>query len=232
MVTITDTNVISPMVFDPLQGFYPASTAARLAQAPYRTVKLWDKKGIVTPVVQWVDDLGKETFGYTFEGLVYLRLIRMLRDMEHPFPLRKVIATIAYLRKNFGPPGRAWADARIVSKHNDMWVTRPVVASASRAGQMPFKQWLGREFEAFTEREDALLIPFQFTRWVEIKPVIRNGMPVVKGTGIETATIHAAFNRGLDTREVKSQYPFLTPAQINHSEEFERFLDTRAALQP
>ncbi len=221
---------IEPVTFDPAQGFYPPLLAARLAQLPRQTLALWNKKGIVPPAVSWTNEQGNETPGYNFEGLVYLCLIRMLRDMKPPFPLRKVVSTVEFLRKNFGPPGPKWVEARIVSNGQDLWIMRPVVASASQAGQMPFKEWLGREFQLLSQREDALLIPHRFLRWVEIKPALRNGMPVVKGTGIETALVHAAFNQGLTARDVKSRYPFLSVPKIEHSEGFERYLDDHLAL--
>lgn len=230
LAKVAERNPAGFPAFDPLEGFYPPSTAARLAQVPKQTMGLWDKKGIVPPTVQWVNEQGEETSGYTFEGLVYLRLIRMLRKMTPPFPLRKVVSTVDYLKTHFGPPGPKWVEARIVSDGNALWIQKPVLAAASRAGQMPFKEWFVREFELFGQREDALMIPLGFLRWVEIKPALRNGMPVVKGTGIETGIIHAAFHQGLTVGDVKSWCPFLTPSQISHSEGFEKFLDAQEAL--
>ncbi|MBI4310186.1 MAG: DUF433 domain-containing protein [Chloroflexi bacterium] len=214
----------------PNLGFYDASTAARLAQVPVRTVRSWDRNGIVPPIVEWVDERGETTYGYTFEGLVYLRLIRMMRELHPPFPLRKVVSTVKFLRENYGPPSPKWVEAQIVSDGNDIWVLNPVTASASKSGQIPFKKLFEREFALLAEREDAILIPHRFLRWVEIKPGVRNGMPVVRNTGIETSTIHAAFAQNLTAQEIKSRFPFLTVPQLIHTEEYEEFLDTQLDL--
>jgi len=228
--TVRD-NVIqfSAPPFDPSQGFYLRPSAARLARVPLPTLRLWDKKGIVPPTVCWTGGQRTDAFGYTFEGLVYLRLIRMMRETERPFPMRKIVDTIKYLVTQFGPPGPKWVEARIVSDERDLWIQQPVVAAASRSGQMPLQVFFDQEFALFGEREDALLIPGEFMPWVEIKPALRNGMPIIRGTGIETAIIHAAFNQGLTTSALRRRYPFLTVPQINHSEGFEAFLDNPEA---
>lgn len=212
---------------DPGEGFYPKAIAARLARVPTPTLGLWDKKGIVPALTRWTDERGKESYGYTFEGLVYLRLIRLLRSMQPRFPMRKVIDTVKWLVDTVGPPSLKWADARIVSDQRDLWIRHPVIAAASRSGQMPFPGFVlfDQEFERFAERQDALLVPNTFMRWVSIEPSLRNGMPVIKNTGIETATIHAAFRQGLTTQDVKRRYPFLREPQIRHSERYELSLD-------
>ncbi|MDP3063089.1 MAG: DUF433 domain-containing protein [Chloroflexota bacterium] len=232
MATMTEVRGAGSPDFDPTQGFYSRSTAARLARVPQRTVTLWDRHGIIPPIVQWVNEQGKEIPGYTFEGLVYLRLIRMLREMKKPFPLRKVVETVTYLRTIYGPPSPRWVEAKIVSDGKNLWVQHPVIAVASRAGQMPLKEFFRAELGRMAQRQDALLIPLDFMRWVEIKPALRNGMPVIKGTGIETSIIHAAFNQGLTVPNIKSRYPYLSPPQISHSERFEQFLDAQEALAP
>ena len=209
------------------QGFYSKATAARLTRVPISVLRRWDKIGIVSPKTLWTNEQGKESYGYTFEGLVYLRLIRMLREMKPPFSMRKVVDTVSYLVDMYGIPGPRWVDARIVSDGRELWVRQPVTAAASRSGQMPLARFVyfDREFEVFARRADAVLIPWSFMRWVEIRPTLRNGMPVIKNTGIETAIIHAAFRQGLTAGDVRSYYPFLTIPQIRHSEEFELSLD-------
>ncbi len=228
MATITGNgSSLSIPTVDPDNGFYPKATAARLARIPTQTLGSWDKKGIVPAITLWADERGKESHGYTFEGLVYLRIIRMLRAMDKPFPMRKIVETVRWLVDNYGPPGPDWAEARIVSDRIDLWVRQPVTAAASRAGQMPLSNvvFFEQEFEMFEEREDALLIPLDFMESVEIKPSLRNGMPVIRDTGIETAIIHAAFRQGLTVADVKRRYPFLKEPEIRHSERYELFLD-------
>ncbi len=227
LATIDDLIQFPNPVFDPSLGFYPRATAARLARVPLHILRRWDKDGIVPATVCWTTGQDADVLGYNFESLIYLRLIRMLREMERPFPLRKIVETVKYLMTQCGPPGPKWVEARIMSDRHNLWVQYPVLAAANRGGQtLMHRAFLfDQQFALFAERADALLIPREFLRWVEIRPAVRNGMPVVKGTGIETAVIHSAFGQGLTASDIRGRYPFLTLPQINHSEGFEAFLN-------
>ena len=70
------------------QGFYSRREAARLARVPLATASQWSTKGIVVPTTKWIDEDDNEIQGYSFEGLVYLRLVRLLRVKKHPYASR------------------------------------------------------------------------------------------------------------------------------------------------
>jgi len=226
-------NVAESPAFDPRQGFYPRDIASRLADVSRKTMAEWDKKGIVPALIHWTDPRGRETPAYTFEGLVYLRLIRLLRQQKNSVPMRRIIVAVEYLVEKFGPPGPEWEGARIFSDGKRIWVDKPTLVSASDGGQIGSEVLLGKEFARFRARADALLVPEDFLEWVEIQPSLRNGMPVVRGSGMETRIIHAMFNQGMNERDVKASYPFLSLTQIRHGEGFEKYLDDRKlALAP
>ena len=209
------------------QGFYSRKEAARLARVPPATVSLWNTKGIVVPTSTWIDENDKETQGYSFEGLVYLRLVRLLRTQD--FPMRAVVHAVNHLKDVFGPPGPRWEDARIFADGRDIWVDHKdnwEVTSASRRGQKAAQVLLGSEFALLKERADALLVPSDFARHVQVDPGIRNGLPVVRETTIQTATIHSLHGNGLTYRRIGEYYPHLSRLQIVRANRFEQFLDS------
>ena len=94
-------------------GFYTRAEAARIARIPRRTLDAWRQKRIVLESIEWENEEGKREVGYTFDALVYLRLIRMLR--ENNIVLRKAVHAVSELTKRFGPPSPAWQSVRIFS---------------------------------------------------------------------------------------------------------------------
>ena len=208
------------------QGFYSRTEAARLARVPLSTVSQWSTKGIVVPTSKWIDEDDKEVEGYSFEGLVYLRLVRLLRTQD--FPMRAVVHAIDHLRDVFGPPSPNWEEARIFSDGRDIWVAHKDtwgVTSANRKGQKVAQVLLGPEFALLKQRADALLIPSEYKKYVEVDPRIRNGHPVVRKTTIQTATIYRLHETGRTYKRIHEYYPHLSRTQIVRANQFEQFLD-------
>jgi uncharacterized protein (DUF433 family) len=192
-------------------------------------VSLWSTKGIVVPTSKWIDEDDKETQGYSFEGLVYLRLVRLLRTQD--IPMRAVVHAVNHLKDVFGPPGPRWEEARIFTDGRDIWVDHKDtwgVTSASRRGQKAAQVLLGTEFALLKERADALLVPSHFARHVEVDPGTRNGLPVVRETTIQTATIHSLHGTGLTYKRIGEYYPHLSRTQIVRANRFEQFLDSES----
>ena len=157
---------------------------------------------------------------------MYLRLVRLLRTQD--VPMRAVVNAVNHLRDVFGPPGPSWEEARIFADGRDIWVDHKDtwgVTSASRRGQKAAQVLLGSEFALLKERADALLVPNNFARHVEVDPAIRNGLPVVRKTTIQTATIHSLHGTGLTYKRIGEYYPHLSRTQIVRANQFEQFLD-------
>ena len=210
-------------------GFYSRKEAARLARVPFTTVSHWSARGIVVPTSKWINEDGKEIEGYSFEGLVYLRLVRLLRKQK--FPMRSTVSVVKYLKDVFGPPGPKWEEARIFSHGRDIWVDHKdtwEVTSANRRGQKAAQMLLGPEFALHKKRADALLVPNNYAQCVEINPKIRDGFPVVCKTTIQTETIYRLHQTGLTYHQIGEYYPSLSYVQINRANEFESFLDNES----
>ncbi len=60
-------------------GFYRPADAARYARLPRQRLDAWRREGIVRPTLEADYDEEGESAGYSFDALVYLRVVRMLR---------------------------------------------------------------------------------------------------------------------------------------------------------
>lgn len=206
-----DARVSAPAPADDATAFYTPAEAARLARVPRHRISAWKRQGIVFPTVYVTDVERHLTAGYTFETLVYLRLLRMLRDQGIVLP--KAVETVHHLRERFGPPGADWENARIFVQDSDVCVEGKdewELTISTRGGQKAASLRFGAEFAGLRERADALLIPRQFRSTVEIDPEIRSGLPVVRRATMQTAVLHALRQRGQSLRAVQAAYPHLS----------------------
>lgn len=211
-------------------GFYTAAEAARIARVPRARVAAWRREGIVLPTVHAITDTDGEDIGYTFEALVYLRLLRLLREQR--VPLIQAVKAIKHLRDRFGPPGPAWEDARIFVANGEVMVEARDewdVTVATRGGQRVATPLMGEAFERMRGRADALLVPEPFLPTVEIDPRIHSGLPVIRGTTIQTSVVYHLYQREQDPARVRAYYPWLSPDQVAGAVAFEQSLDAAAA---
>jgi len=207
-------------------GFYTPAQASRIAMVPEWTLSSWRRQGVIIPSADWHDEQDRSYTGYTFETLVYLRLVRLLRDNR--ITLLKAVEAVKSIRDRFGPPGRRWAEVRIIPDngeafvyHADEWST----TVATRHNQRVAEALLGKEFELLKDRIDALLIPQQYMAFVEIDPAIRNGLPLVYGTSMLTSVIHKLVAHGQTYGAIRYMYPFLPLDKISGADQYEIFLD-------
>lgn len=208
-------------------GFFTPAEASRIAQVPQWTVNSWRRGGIVIPSVEWIDELDKVHIGHTFETVVFLRLIRMLRDKS--ITLLESVKAVNQLRRRFGVPSKKWFNVKIwvaakdvfVNDYRDGWDSTVLTKGHQKVAEFFF----GEEFRLLKDRADALLIPEQFMQYVEIDPAIKNGLPIVLGTSVTTSLIHKLRQRKCNYRDIHDMYPFIPRNKIIGAEKYEIFLD-------
>ncbi len=208
-------------------GFYTPIEASRYAQVPIWTVHSWRRHGIIIPSVEWTDEIEKVHIGHTFETVVFLRIIRLLRDKGTS--LLTAVSAVKNMRERLGTPSERWADAKffvrnkeiILSDNTDGWEYTVVTKRNQKVAELLF----GDEFKRLKERADALLIPEQFMDYVEIDTLIQNGLPIIFDTSILTRTIHRLCHQGYKHQDIHDMYPFIPLSKIRGSEEYELFLD-------
>ncbi len=89
----------------------------------------------------------------------------------------------------------------------------------------------GEVFEELREgdEEASIIVPPQFRKYVQVKPEIMGGEPVIRDTRIPTATIVALLaNHDID--ELKKLYRRISPDKIEKAIEYERYLDRQVAI--
>jgi uncharacterized protein (DUF433 family) len=207
-------------------GFYSAHQAARIARVPLQRLHAWRREGIIVPDIEVTTEGGTREVGYSFEALVYLRLLRMLR--EHDVPLVKAVTALKHLQERFGSDVSRWGQARIFMHGTEIIVHRQDEwqdTAASRRGQKVAAELFGEEFARLRERADALLIPRRFLNVVEIDPEARSGQPIVRDTTLPTALLHRLHQQGFKLNQIREAYPHLTASQIRGALAYERFLD-------
>lgn len=208
-------------------GFYTPAEAARIAQVSLWTVHNWRRKGIILPTVEWIDETDKIHIGHNFETVVFLRLIRLLRNKG--ISLFQSVDAVKKLNIRLGTPSTRWADARIFVRGKDVIVYDESNGYGStvvtRGHQVVWEMFLGEEFKRLKERADALLIPEQYMNYVEIDTSIQNGLPIILNSTILTRTIHRLCQRGYEYQDVRDMYPFIPLSKIRGAEGYESFLD-------
>ena len=223
--TLTKTHSVKSL------GFYTLPQASRITQVPLWTLNSWRRNGIILPSAEWVDEINKEHLGHTFDTVVFIRLLRILREKE--ITLFEAVKAVERLRERFGPPSKKWADAKIfvygkdvyVHDSSDTWDT----TVATRKNQKVAEFIFGNEFVRLRERADALLIPKQFMNHVEIDPSIQNGLPIVLDTVVQTSLIHKLRQQGYKYTDIQEMYSFIPKPKIIGAEEYETFLDQKVS---
>ncbi len=214
-------------------GFYTSTEAARISQVPQWTLNSWRRNGIIIPSMRWIDEFNMDHMGHTFENIVFMRLVRILR--EKGISLYHSVDAVKKVRDRFGPPSKGWIQARIfvenkdvfVYSNKDKWETTVATRERQRVAEFIF----GKEFALLKERADALLIPSQFMKDVEIDLAVHNGLPLVLETTILTRTVHSLRQQGYEYADIQGMYPFIPSQRIVGAEEYETFLDKALAKQ-
>lgn len=208
-------------------GFYTPLEASRISQVPLWTVHDWRRKGIVLPTIEWIDETSKSHIGHNFETVVFLRLIKYLR--EKGISLLQSVTTINKLNIRLGSPSKRWANAKIFVCEKDIIVHDMTDGYGStivnKNHQVIWEVFFGDDFKRLKERADALLIPEIYMNHVEIDLNIQNGLPILKNTTMLTSTIHELSKSGYAPKDIHDLYPFIALNKIKGAEEYELFLD-------
>lgn len=195
-------------------GLYSPRVAAKVARVRYQHFQAWARAQLIRPI-----RTGKESV-YTYHDLLRLRLILRLRQQGiRPKNIKKALDTVAQMS---GGDANAWLKATLYVDAGVIVAMIPArpdwnPVAASRGPQkmaVIFFPELVKELE----RE---LVPPSF-QYIEVRPDVLGGSPVIRGTRIPTKTIVLLKQSGQDPAQA---YPDLTAEQINEAESYEAFLE-------
>ena len=213
-------------------GFYSTSQVSRLARVPLSTLYNWKERAIIFPSVEVVDKNGYVVEeGYSYADLTIIRIMRALR--EDRLDLTSVGLALRHMYERLGPPSEGWTDAnvyivdnKIFAERSDEWQT----TSATGYGQRVETRLFGELFPLLREQEErgSILVPRDYTAYVEIDPLVMGGQPVVRNTRIPTSIFPILLAKGKSIDDLIRLYHPVPRETIEKSIEFEKYLDTAA----
>ena len=214
------------------QGFYSTSQVSRLARVPLSTLYSWKERAIIAPSVEVVNEHGDVVDeGYSYADLTIIKIMRALRVDR--LNLTSVGTALRHMYERLGPPSRGWSDAnvyivgkKIFAEQSDEWQT----TSASGFGQKVDTRLFGDLFPLLREQEEegSILVPRDYSAYVEIDPSIMGGQPVVRDTRIPTSLFPSLLAKGKSIDDLIRLYYPVSRETIEKTIEFENYLDRAA----
>ena len=209
------------------QGFYSTSQVSRLARIPRSTLYDWKARNILKPSVRIAagDEVVDE--GYSYADLTIIKLMRALRADK--LDLRSVGIALRHLFDRLGPPHQGWHDAHVYIMGNKVFAELPdewETTAATQFGQKVETRVFGELFPILREQEEkgSILVPAEFSQYVEINPGIMGGQPVVKDTRVPTAVLATLADKGRSLSELANLYAPIEPQAIKAAIDYERAL--------
>jgi uncharacterized protein (DUF433 family) len=139
--------------------------------------------------------------------------------------LRSAVIAFRHLYERFGPPtGEHWSDAHVYVINKDVFAQKPdnwATTSATKGGQQSEMRVLGE----LAEEEGALLVPKQFSEYIEINPNVMDGEPVIKDTRVPTSILAMMFTEGMPVLELAELYSPISTIAIEKAIEFEKNIE-------
>ena len=209
------------------QGFYSTSQVSRLARVPRSTLYAWRAKKILHPSVQILSGDQAVDEGYSYADLTIIKLMRALRADK--LDLRSVGIALRHLFDRLGPPHQGWHDAHVYIMGNKVFAELPdewETTAATRFGQKVETRVFGELFPVLREQEEkgSILVPAEFSQYVEINPGIMGGQPVVKDTRVPTAVLATLADKGRSLSELANLYAPIEHQAIKAAIDYERAL--------
>lgn len=207
---------------------FSAFHVCRLTGLSLRQLAYWDDTKFFSP--HYASDDRRSPFSrvYSFEDVVGLRVIAILRN-DHKIPLQK-LRKIAEQLSEYHP--RPWSGLVLYVQGRKVHFKEPDTQRIRRVGhpQFVFPIALDNVIADVQSKADALRHrrDEQIGRLERHRNIVHNAW-VVAGTRIPTKTIWRYHRAGYDTSAIIRDYPLLKPADISSAISHERRLARRAS---
>lgn len=205
------------------QGFYSTRQVSRLAGISRRTLYAWKKRGIIAPSVRIIDAEGNIDEGYSYADLAIIKVLYALKVRK--LNLRSAVIAFRHLYERFGAPTSVnWGDAHVYVVNKNVYAQKPDdwdTTLATKAGQKVEMRVLGE----LIEEEGALLVPKQFSEYIEINPDIMDGEPVIKDTRVPTFLMATLSAEGMPVDEIARLYSPIPRVAIKNAIAFEKNIE-------
>lgn len=214
-------------------GLYSTAQVSRLARIPLSTLYEWRRRGIMRPSLVLTEGGLIADEGYSYADLTLARIIKALRDKHLDFDSASM--ALHHMYERLGPPDRGWANERVYVLGNRIYVDRPdqwEVTDATQLGQKVMETCFGDLFDELREMDEeaSIIVPPPFRRYVQVKPEIMGGEPVIRDTRVPTATVVALFKEYATVGKLVKLYRTIPSVKIEKAIEYERYLDRELAI--
>ena len=214
------------------QGFYSTPQVSRLAKVPLSTLYSWKERAVIVPSIKVVDKDGSVVAeGYSYADLTIIKIMRALR--EDRLDLTSVGIALRHMYERLGPPNEGWSDANVYIVGNKIFAERSdewEITSATGFGQRVATRLFGDLFPLLREQEEmgSILVPRDYTAYVEIDPGVMGGQPIVRNTRIPTSLFPILLAKGKSMDDLTRLYHPISRKTIEKTVEFEKYLDSAA----
>ena len=214
------------------QGFYSTPQVSRLARVPLSTLYSWKERAIIEPSVEVVDKDGYVIDeGYSYADLTIIKIMRALR--KDRLNLSSVGVALRHMYERLGPPSEGWSDANVYIVGKKIFAEKPddwQTTSATGFGQKVDTRMFGDLFPSLREQEEdgSILVPRDYSAYVEINPSIMGGQPVVRNTRIPTSLFPTLLTKGKSIADLIRLYYPISRDTIEKAVEYEYYLDSAA----
>jgi uncharacterized protein (DUF433 family) len=207
---------------------FSAFHVCRLTGLSLRQLSYWDNTEFFSPYYAFENSRSPYSRVYSFEDLVGLRVIAILRN-EHKIPLQKLRKIAEQLSAYHQRP---WSGLVLYVVGNNVLFREPETDRIRKVGhpQYVFTVALDRVTTDMQSKADALRNrrEDQIGRLERHRNVVHNAW-VVAGTRIPTKTVWRYHQAGYDSDSIIRDYPLLTSADIAKAISHEQALARKAS---
>ena len=194
---------------------FTAEQVCRLTGLSERQLRYWDKTEFFTP--QYADEDRRRPFSrvYSFQDLVGLRTIALLRN-KYRVPTRELRDLGAWLAARQASP---WSSLTFYVSGRHVFFDDPV-AGERLAGRPPGQRVFPLEMEKIAREAREAANKLRDRSSEEIGKVVQHryilqNSPIIAGTRIPTSAIWNFYEEGYDTEAIIREYPRLTPDDVH-----------------
>lgn len=185
--------------------YYSIELASTIAGISRRRAADWARDGVFVPSRIYATDHRPYTHLYSFDDLVALRVISILRN-DYGLPLKTASAVGRQLQQRTDTP---WDAMQIWLVGKTIHVSKPDTDSAVRIDLEPIVETVRQEADKLWQRD-----PADYGK-VERRRNVMGGALVVKGTRIPASTIVNMSAFGASVEEILRAYPTLVPEDVH-----------------
>jgi uncharacterized protein (DUF433 family) len=184
--------------------YYSVQLASKIGGISHRQALAWAKNGVLVPSRGYVTDHRPYILFYSFNDLVALRLISILRE-QYGLSLEAARVASDYSREH---PDTAWDELTFWLTDKQVHVQDPVDGSATRLNLKAIAARVKEDADKLWNRNSD-----DFGK-IEYRRDVMGGTLVVKGTRISVATVVNMTAQGASEEEILRAYPSLVPEDI------------------